>query len=34
MSTEKVKCLLIGSGPDGYTDDIYTGSANIAPFLY
>ena len=29
MSTEKVKCLIIGSGPAGYT-----GRANIAPVLY
>ena len=34
MSTEKVKCLIIGSGPAGYTAAIYTGCANIAPVLY
>ena len=26
MSTEKVKCLIIGSGPAGYTAAIYTGA--------
>ena len=34
MSIEKVKCLIIGSGPAGYTAAIYTGRANIAPVLY
>ena len=34
MSTERVKCLIIGSGPAGYTAAIYTGRANICPVLY
>ena len=29
MNTERVKCLIIGSGPAGYTAAIYTGRANI-----
>lgn len=32
--TEKVKCLIIGSGPAGYTAAIYAGRANVAPVLY
>ncbi len=34
METEKVRCLIIGSGPAGYTAAIYTGRANISPVLY
>ena len=31
---EHVKCLIIGSGPAGYTAAIYAGRANINPVLY
>ncbi len=34
MDTERVKCLIIGSGPAGYTAAIYTGRANLSPVLY
>lgn len=34
MENEKVKCLIVGSGPAGYTAAIYTGRANIKSVLY
>lgn len=34
METERVRCLIIGSGPAGYTAAIYAGRADLAPVLY
>lgn len=34
MEIEKVNCLIIGSGPAGYTAAIYAGRANLSPVLY
>ena len=31
---EKTRCLIIGSGPAGYTAGIYTGRADLNPILY
>ncbi len=31
---EKTKCLIIGSGPAGYTAGIYASRANLSPILY
>jgi thioredoxin reductase (NADPH) len=34
IETEKVHCLIIGSGPAGYTAAIYASRANLKPVLY
>ncbi|MDR2383480.1 MAG: thioredoxin-disulfide reductase [Prevotellaceae bacterium] len=34
MNTERVNCLIIGSGPAGYTAAIYASRANLSPVLY
>jgi thioredoxin reductase (NADPH) len=31
---ERVKCLIIGSGPAGYTAAVYAARANLSPILY
>ncbi|MFH0843343.1 MAG: thioredoxin-disulfide reductase, partial [Bacteroidota bacterium] len=34
IETERVRCLIIGSGPAGYTAAIYAARANLKPVLY
>ncbi len=34
MSIEKTKCLIVGSGPAGYTAAIYASRSNLLPMLY
>lgn len=34
MESTRTKCLIIGSGPAGYTAAIYTSRANLGPILY
>jgi thioredoxin reductase (NADPH) len=33
-NVERVRCLIVGSGPAGYTAAIYASRANLAPVLY
>lgn len=34
METNETHCLIIGSGPAGYTAAIYASRANLSPIVY
>ena len=33
-TVERIKCLIIGSGPAGYTAAIYAARADLKPIMY